>query len=492
MRLSRFLATGTILFGLFSAPFAPVRANDLATQLPDIGTVGASTLSPREENQLGREFMRSVRHSLNILDDLPTTAYLQHLAERLQSQASGDNQPITIFAVNDNAINAFAGPGGYIGIHTGLILAARTEGELASVLAHEIAHVTQRHLVRAFEASGQQNLPTLGALIAAILLGGSNPRASEAILTSALANSAQQQLTYSRSNEQEADRIGLDLLAHNGFDPRQMADFFSILQQRQGSSSANLPEFFRTHPLTLSRVADTRNRAQQYPLFPASDDTPFQLIQARIAMLANTTDLPDSLSKAINSTRVTPTADKYYRALYTARVGAYPQARKLIQALIQATPHRVLYRYSAAQIELADAHPAQARKILEQALALFPGNPPLLELYANTLLQLKQPRIVFDMLKNILRRRPNQYRLYLPYAKAATALGNKTEAYRALAEFHYTLDNKLQAITYLEQALQSPTINRYDRLALEARQKRLKTEAQTEKEAREEEQASQE
>jgi predicted Zn-dependent protease len=332
----------------------------------------------------------------------------------------------------------------------------------------------------------------MGALIAAILLSGSNPKASEAILASALANSAQQQLTYSRSNEQEADRIGLDLMAYNGFDPRQMANFFSTLQRQRGISGASLPEFFRTHPLTLSRIADTRNRAEQYPSLPAGDDTLFQLIQARTTLLTNTIDPPDSLSKAVNSTHVTPVADQYYRALHAARMGAYPQARKFIQALIQTTPYRVLYRYSAAQVELADTRPAQARKILEQALALFPGNPPLLELYANTLLQLKQPRIVFDILKDTLRRQPDQYRLYLPYAKAATALGNKAEAYRALAEFHYTLGNKRQAVTYLGQALQTPTLNRYDQLALEARQERLKAEVRIEREAREEEQTSQE
>jgi predicted Zn-dependent protease len=136
----------------------PSNATNLAAQLPDIGDAGSTVLTPRQEKQLGQEFMRNVRQSLKLLNDPSSTAYLQNLADRLQTNTSSNNQDITVFIVDDASINAFAGPGGYIGIHTGLILAARTEGELASVLAHEIAHVTQRHLVRAFKAISKINL----------------------------------------------------------------------------------------------------------------------------------------------------------------------------------------------------------------------------------------------------------------------------------------------------------------------------------------------
>jgi predicted Zn-dependent protease len=422
---------------------------------------------------LGQEFMRSVRQSLNLLNDPLSTTYLQSLADRLQAKTTDHYQEITVFIVDDPSINAFAGPGGYIGIHTGLILAARTEGELASVMAHEIAHVTQRHLVRAFKASSKTNLATMGAIIAAIVLGGSNPQLSEAVLASTVAGSAQQQLTFSRTHEQEADRVGLDLLASANIDPRMMVSFFEVLQQQQRTTSSASPEFLRTHPLTLARIADTRNRAQQYPKYALADNTSFQLIQARSATLAKKTG--DTPFGQANST-ISKNSQEYYLALAAAKSNNFPLARKHIKPLLQGDTRRVLYHFSAAGIELADNQPEKARKIVVNALELFPGNASLTELYAKTLLQLKQPQLALAALKTAIRKHPEAYYLYQPYAKAASSLGKKAEAYRALAEFHVALGNLRQAIDYLGQALSAGTLDRYDRLSAEARQKELKAE----------------
>lgn len=284
----RYLSRSLLFAALFTSYlFTPInlQADSLSAQLPDIGKVGSRILSPHEEQQLGQEFMRSVRNSLNLLDDLPTTTYLQGLADRLASSLQEEHAPITVFLVNDPTINAFAGPGGYIGVHTGLLLSAQTEDELASVLAHEIAHVTQRHLVRAFQASQRLSLPTMGALIAAVVLGGTNPQVGEAVLATAVANSAQQQLTHSRSNEQEADNIGLDMLVNANFNPQAMVEFFETLQNKQRLTEFSAPEFLRTHPLTVGRIADTRNRAAQYAPKILINSEYFQLIQARTAAL---------------------------------------------------------------------------------------------------------------------------------------------------------------------------------------------------------------
>lgn len=449
--------------------------SDLSAQLPDIGKAGTSVLSPREEQQLGRDFMRSVQHNLKLVEDPPTVAYLQSLADQLVSSLQESYPPITVFLVDDPSINAFAGPGGYIGIHTGLLLTSRTEGELASVLAHEIAHVTQRHLVRSFEASSRMSLPTMGALIAAIVLGASNPQVGQAVLTTAMANSTQQQLTHSRSNEQEADNIGLDLLANANYDPRAMVAFFEILQSSQRSTEFSAPEFMRTHPLTLGRIADARNRAEQYPTAIPRDDTTFELMQARTLMFARknkTTPLGVNLEKSA----WTHEAKEYFNALEAAKKEDYRQAQTTLQHLIKKNRNRVLFPYSAAQFELADNQPLAAKKILAQALTLFPGNLSLTELYANTLLLLKQPRPALDILKEALRKHPEQYRLYQVYANAANALGEKAEAYRALAEWQYGHGGLYQAVNYLEQALNVPGLPSYDRLTLQARQEMLKAE----------------
>ncbi|MEE8379378.1 MAG: M48 family metalloprotease [Gammaproteobacteria bacterium] len=451
----------------------PSSANSLAAQLPDIGDAGSTVLTPRQEKLLGQEFMRSIRQNLRLLNDPLSVAYLQNLADRLQSKTVDNSQDITVFIVDDPTVNAFAGPGGYIGIHTGLLLASRTEGELASVLAHEIAHVTQRHLVRAFKTSSKTNLVTMGAIIAAIVLGRNNPQVGEAVIASSVAGSVQQQLTFSRSHEQEADRVGLDLLASANIDPRMMVSFFEVLQQQQRASGSTFPEFLRTHPLTLARIADTRNRAQQYAKFALADNTSFQLIQARMVTLAEKTG-PNPFTQQNSSIR--KDAQNYYLALAAAKLNNYSLARQHIQPLLQTGTHRVLYYVSVANIELADNQPEEARRIMVKALDLFPGNPSLTELYANILIQLKQPQLAFDALKIAIRRHPDKYYLYQSYAKAANSLGNKAEAYRALAEYHAALGNLLRAIEYLTQALSAGTLDHYDQLSAEARQKELKTE----------------
>lgn len=453
---------------------SPASAKSLASQLPDIGEAGGTVLSSREEQQLGLEFMRNVRQSLNLIDDPITTAYLQNLADKLQPKSGDSGQNITVFIVNDPTINAFAGPGGYIGVHTGLILAAQKEGELASVLAHEIAHITQRHLARTFETSSKMSLSTMGAIIAALVLGSQNPQVSQAVIASSVAGNAQQQLTFSRSHEQEADRVGLELLASAGYDPRMMVDFFEILQQQRRTQNNLAPEFLQTHPLTLSRIADARNRAAQYPKFPPEKETAFQLIQARTAVLAEETD---SNPFTDNTHTITDSARLYYQALISAQSNNYTQASKLLTRLLHSDSRRLVYHYTAAQIELNDNHPERARQILQKALGIFPGNPLLTELYGRDLLQLNKAQLAYTTLKTALNRHPDQLYLYQTYAKAATALGNNAEGYRALAEYQYALGNVRQAIDYLEQALKVGTADKFDRLSIEARLKDLKNEA---------------
>jgi predicted Zn-dependent protease len=459
---------------LLAVMSVPVYANNLESQLPDIGNAGGTVLSAREEQQLGLEFMRNIRQSLDLVNDPITTAYLQNIADKLQPKSGDSEQNITIFIVNDPTINAFAGPGGYIGVHTGLILAARKEGELASVLAHEMAHVLQRHLARTFETNSKMSLSTMGAIIAALVLGSQNPQVSQAVIASSVAGSAQQQLTFSRGHEQEADRVGIELLASAGYDPRMMVSFFEILQQQERTQNNMAPEFLQTHPLTLSRIADARNRAEQYPKFPPENETAFQLIQARTAIL---TDKTDSNPFTNNERTITDSARRYYQALLADKSNDYPQARKLLASLLHSDPRRLIYHYTAAQIELDDNHPEQARLILQKALGTFPGNPLLTEQYAKALLQLNKAQMAYNTLKTAINRHPKQLYFYQTYAKAASSMGNNAEGYRALAEYQYALGNVRRAIDYLQQALNLGTADKFDRLSIEARLKELKNEA---------------
>jgi len=464
------------LFFICTFIVTPVYGDNLADQLPEIGTVGANTLTIREEKQLGSEFMRYVREKKTLLDDPILVGYLQGLADKLQSKQRETSQEITIFLVDDPSINAFTGPGGYIGILTGLILAARTEGELASVLAHEIAHVNQRHLVRDLEANSKMSLASMGAILAGLVLGGNNPQIGEAVIASSIAGSAQKQLTFSRYHEQEADRIGLELLVNAGFDPRDMVSFFEILQQKQRTMGSSAPEFLLTHPLTLSRIADARNRAEQYPKSFPGDNLTFQLMQARASTLTQKPG-PNPFDAEKNSIELNRQAVQYYQGLVNWKGGKYAQARQILQQLLNEYPQRLLYHFSAAMIELEDNNPSQALKITQHALDLFPGSTPLIELHARVLLQLDKNREAANILKSALRQKPGQAHLYRTYAETLSKMGKISDAYRAQSEYEYLLGNIHQAIDHLQQALKSTNLAKYDRISIEARLEEMKSEA---------------
>lgn len=467
-----------LLAGLCLLPLLPQpAAADETTPLPDIGDAGMSTLSPAQEKQLGLEFMRRARLSLDLLDDPIASQYIQQLADRLISHYRYTDQTMSLFIVNDPSINAFAGPGGYIGVHTGLIMTANTEAELASVIAHEIAHVVQRHLVRRFEASSKLGLPTLGAILAAILIGSSNPEASEAIMATAMASNAQQQLTYSRGNEQEADRIGLELLTKANFDPRAMPEFFEALQMKQRIGESSTPEYFRTHPLTTSRIADTRNRSEQYPRLAYTEDINFLLVKARIAALDPRSLSQSTFAQRVNAGEITGDGARYFQTVMALKDNDIAAARQSIAQLIKADPLRVIYYYTAAEIELAAAQPQNAITQLETVLRLFPGNQPLTEIQARSLLLLNRPAAALQALRAILPQSDGSERIYQLYSQAADRSGERGEGYRALAESAYAHGDIRLAIDYYEQALKTDAISERERLAYQARLDALKDEA---------------
>jgi predicted Zn-dependent protease len=447
-----------------------VAAEPALINLPDMGDAAGSIMSAEEERQLGQEFMRTVRQSLHLEEDPACTEYLQNLGERLISHVNGYDGDITLFIVDDPSINAFAGPGGFIGVHTGLILASQSEGELASVLAHEIAHITQRHLLRSFEADSKMGLPTLAAIIAAIVAGGSNPEVSQAVIASTMANSAQQHLTYSRLYEQEADRVGIGLLAKADYDPRTMVSFFEKLQQKNRYLDNRLPEFLLTHPLTFSRVADARNRAEQYPKKRAfEDNTSFYLFQARIASL--TRGIKNTTNEQIIQPRVV--AD-YRQALQYQANGEHEKAHRLLLQLQQNDPSRLFYHINLAENAIAANKLAQAEALLKKALALFPENRPLTLLLAETLIFQRKMEEAYERLTRHIQSTTPYPQTYEKYAQVAQAVGRPAEAFQALAEAERLRGNLHQAIDYLEQALQERRIDRYQRLALEARLREIK------------------
>ncbi len=257
-------------------------------QLPEMGTAAQAALSLEDENQIGRMVMRNLREAGMVLDDPEVHEYIQSLGLRLSSLAQDGNRNFNFFVVRDPAINAFALPGGYVGIHSGLMLETRNESELAGVLAHEVAHVTQRHIARGLEAQSRANLMTTAAMLAAILVGAAGGGSSDVTMgaiTAAQNMAAQAGINFTRDNEYEADRIGIGVLASAGFDPNAMPAFFDTMFRRTQLGPDRVPELLRTHPVTSNRIAESKDRALQYPPVNAKDSLSYALMKERIRVL---------------------------------------------------------------------------------------------------------------------------------------------------------------------------------------------------------------
>ncbi|MFQ5469830.1 MAG: M48 family metalloprotease [Gammaproteobacteria bacterium] len=426
-----------------------------AIDLPRIGDTSESFLSLEEEQKLGDEFMRNIRQSVDIIDDPEIKDYIQSLGHRLATQGNVDGRKFTFFVVDNDEINAFAGPGGYIGIHSGLILTSKSESELASVIAHEIAHVTQRHLARAFETATRMQLPATAAIIAAIILGNRKGDLGEAALAATVAGSVQNQINFTRGNEKEADRVGVELLAKSGFDPRAMPKFFERLHQAVHQIENQQLEFLQTHPVTTSRIADTSNRAEQYPATEAPNDNLYHIIKARLKIMKNNST--DNLVRFENLLAEKKYENKtsaiYGYALSLLNKGHYKKARSQINKLIRQSPENITFQILLAKIELAQNDFTSALKIFTDSLSIYPNHHPLTMLYAKALIQNGEPENARRILRDHLRNYEASPDIYNYLAQAETEMGNDIAAHQALAEYYYLIGQNPTAIQQLDFAL---------------------------------------
>jgi len=261
-----------------------------ANKLPDLGSPDLVEYDHTTEKRLGRAFTSALHREFNLFSDLESNNYIRKLGHRLAAY-TGSNRNFSFYIIDDNSINAFAGPDGVIGIHTGLINAVHSEDELAAVIAHEISHVTQNHLSRRYEYSSTQgNLNSIASMIAAILIGMHDPNAGMAALMGGMGYNLQQQLKNSRLHESEADSIGIGLLHKAGFNPHSMGDFFGRLSKASQLDTHSVPEILRTHPVSDRRLAEADNRAEQ--LHQKTSQTinkdEFTLIKLRVAFASKT------------------------------------------------------------------------------------------------------------------------------------------------------------------------------------------------------------
>lgn len=448
----------------------PLRGAAESTPLPDIGNSSGRTLSPTEERTLGEIIMQDIYRHLSLIEDPYSQMYIQHLGDELTSHITGAPQTYTFFIVNASSINAFALPGGFIGVHTGLILQSRNESELAGVIAHEMAHVSQRHISRMFEKAKQMNLPTLAAMLGAMAISAANPALGSTLLASAVAGAQQMAINFTRHNEEEADRVGIDTLAKSGFDPNGMSNFFERMQQaNRYNMGESVPEFLRTHPMTTNRMADAQNRAQKYPIPPARDESQYKHIKERIR---NFTGKPTSLESYYKNQPSNNNPSTYGHALLETHENHFDQARALFKQLLTIQPDYLLYQMGKADLLSHQKNYVGAEEIALRLHKDYPYNLAILLDLSEFYLNDQKPKQARDLLKDALKRRNSQSIIYSLLTRAYIDLHDEKNAFITQADYYASRWNYEAAIHQLEMAKKKPPINDYTSAIIDAKKKR--------------------
>lgn len=451
-------------------------ANNIA--LPDIGD-NAGNISPAEEYRTGEAVIRNIRRLGGVLDDPLIQGYLNELGYQLVAP-SESNQLFHFFLIKDGSINAFALPGGFIGINAGLILATKSESELAGVMAHEIAHVTQRHHARRYEEN-ENSIPIIAALIAAMVLGSQDNDVGQAALASVAAGSAQKQINFTRENEKEADRIGINLLIKAEFNPHGMAAFFNTMDKQSRGYGDSMPEFLRSHPVNPARISDAQHRANQYPNTMRVSSPTYHLLRTRLKVLANDNKaalLKDFSSMLKQGNYQNKEATRYGYALALQANKKYTKALAQTKILLKASPERIAYNVLKAKIQTDARHYTSAIKTYQKLLKFYPGNKSINIFYAETLVKAKKIKQAHSILQSLLNsaapsKEPELYRLL---AETQAKLKMFANSHQSLAEYYYLLGQTHEAIKQLEISLKTPKLDFYTTTRLEARLKDFKSE----------------
>jgi len=446
--------------------------------LPDLGGAGDAGLAPQTERRIGESIMRDIRfRDPNYLDDPEIADYLGNLGARLAQNAAGARQDFEFFAVRDHTINAFALPGGFVGVHTGLITAAESESEVASVLAHEIAHVTQRHIARMLGQQQQMQLPVLAALAAAILLGRSRPDLASGAAAAASAGAIQTQLSYSRDYEREADRIGFQALEGAGFDVHAMGSFFEKMQRGSRiADDGSVPGYLRTHPVTTERIADAQNRAASLPYKQHLDSVEFHLVRAKLrAQSGDSRAAVEYFQNAVGDRRyASEAAARYGLASALLRGRRAKEAQAELGRARAAGAAGPMVEALAARVRVALGDRAGAATLLGEAHGRYPHSRPLLYAHAEALQEAGRNPQALELLTDSLRLHPRDTRLHQLQAKTYAALGKRLLQHQAQSEVYVLQGSLPAAIEQLQIARTGGDGDFYQLSVVDARLKELR------------------
>lgn len=442
--------------------------------LPDIGGPESRVLSPAQEQAISGQIAREIRKNLPVMDDPELNTYLSAVGDRLVSSSPDATGRMIFLLVGSSEINAFAAPGGVIAVNTGLILAAKNESEMAGVMAHEIAHVTQRHLTRTYANQSNMTLKTGLTLLAGLILGAYNTDMGAAAVMSGMAATEQSKLKYSRSNEQEADRIGIQTLASAGYDPRGMPQFFQTLQKETGQSGDKLIEYFQTHPLTSSRITDSFIRAEQYSGNYEQDSSEFHYAQARIeALQRKPKEIINDYQQAHSAFKPKAVEDYKY-ALALTQNGTPEKALKILNG-INANSKQLAVDLAIAEALLKANKNQKAINHLSRIYALYPTYNAISYLLAKSYVQNKQPEKAIQLLSGALSGEAENPAIYRLLAEAASQDRKKGLSHEAMAEYYFSYGRYGEAMSQIRLALKDPDLDEVMKKRLESKRDILKT-----------------
>jgi len=445
----------------------------MTNELPSLGDSSSGIVSPEQEHQLGRAWLSLLRGQVQQLSDPLVKDYLERSVYRLAETSQLQDRRLEFVLLDSPQLNAFAAPGGIIGVNGGLFIHAQTEAEYASVLAHELAHLSQRHFARGLEAQQRMQLPLMAAMLAGVVAAAAGAGdAGIAAIVSTQAAAIQAQRRFSRQNEQEADRIGLINLERAGYDPRAMPDMFGRLM-RQYRYDQKPPEFLLTHPVSESRIADTRNRAEQYSDGGVQDSLRYQLMRARIQLkFESTPGLSAKRFRAMLSDDPGLDAARYGLALAQIASGQLEDAASNLQPLLEKMPDDVTYNLAQIELDITANRLQAAQQRVERLLQLYPGSYPVRQ--ANIDLLSKQNRLdqaerELDKLVEVRRNDPD---VWYQVSEIRGLTGNIVGLHQARAEFFALVGDYDQAIEQLDFAKRRA--NNFQMSArIDARQKAL-------------------
>jgi len=409
------------------------------TQLPTLGDRISGYISIDEEYRLGREFLRSLRRSTPTISDPLLNTYLANLSYRLASKSDLRDHRLAFIVVDSEALNAFAVPGGVIGVNTGLFLSAQTEGELASVLAHEIAHVSQRHFARSIEEAQTSRLPNMAAILASVLIVATTDTDSgAAAIMAAQGRAIENRLRFSRSNEAEADRVGIQTLFDAGYDPYTMPALFQRLAANNRFSSRP-PEFLLSHPVTESRISDSRGRAARYPSQEYPESLEYLIMRARVVThyADNKQDVITEYQRLLESSEgeIQQDGARYGLAMSYWEDGQYGMASETLAPLLEKDPNRISYVVTQAEIFTAQNEASLALEFLNRHLTINPDNHPLTMAYADALIESRRYEEAVTILEQHANTRPEDYSLWYLLAETHGQAGDISKVHQARAEY---------------------------------------------------------